>query len=275
MKRPLFSIIIVCLNPGKKLQETFESVKHQTFRDYEILIKDGESEDGSVAQLAAVEEELLESPVSPYLKIVSQKDTGIYDAMNQAVSMAQGEYLLFLNCGDKFYDEKVLEKIATVIQTMPGRGIYYGDTFCEKTADLVAVPRTITGFTCYRNIPCHQACFCHRDLFAEKLFDTVYKIRADYDHFLHCFYRLGTNPLYTGITVAAYEGGGYSESRENKARDKREHELITGEYMSKSELFKYKAIMAATLAPVRTFMAENKALSGVYQGMKRILYGKK
>lgn len=274
MKRVFFSIIIVCLNPGDKLKETFESVKKQTFRDFEIVVKDGMSTDGSVEQLISVEKELMESPVAPCLKVSVQKDKGIYDAMNQAVAMAEGEYILFLNCGDKFYDNKVLEKIADVINDNPGCGIYYGDTFGEKTGDLLASPAKITGFTCYRNIPCHQACFYHRDMFKNKKFDLDYKIRADYDHFLYCFYRNGAKPCHAGITVASYEGGGYSESRENKKRDRLEHEIITKEYMTKSELLKYKTIMAATLAPVRTFIAETPMLSGAYQGLKRAVYKK-
>jgi len=272
MKRTFFSIIIVCLNPRDKLKETFESIKKQTFRDFEVIIKDGGSTDGSVEKLSAEEKELLESPVAPYLKVVSKKDTGIYDAMNQAVAEANGEYILFLNCGDKFYDEKVLEKISSVINGDPGCGIYYGDTFCEKTGDLVAAPTKITGFTCYRNIPCHQACFYHRDMFDDKPFELDYKIRADYDHFLHCFYRKGATPKHAGITVASYEGGGYSESKENKQRDKLEHEIITQEYMTKSELLKYKTAMAATLAPLRTYIADTPALSGAYQSVKRTLY---
>ena len=177
-----------------------------------------------------------------------------------------------MNCGDKFYDDKVLQKIAHVINDTPDCGIYYGDTFCDKTGDLVAAPTQITGFTCYRNIPCHQACFYHRDMFSDKNFEPDYKIRADYDHFLHCFYRKGAKPLYAGITVASYEGGGYSESKKNKKRDKLEHTIITEEYMTKAELMKYKAAMAVTLAPVRKLIADTPALSGAYQGTKRIIY---
>lgn len=272
MKCTLFSIIIVCLNPGDKLKETFESVKKQTFRDFEVIIKDGESTDGSVEKLTTSEKELLESPVAPYLKVVAKKDSGIYDAMNQAVEEASGEYILFLNCGDKFADEKVLEKVTHVIKENPGCGIYYGDTFCEKTGDLVVAPGKITGFTCYRNIPCHQSCFYHRDMFEGKNFELDYKIRADYDHFLHCFYKKSATPKHTGITVASYEGGGYSENKENRKRDKLEHEIITAEYMTKSELLKYKATMAATLAPLRTYIAETPALSGAYQGVKKAIY---
>lgn len=272
MKRTLFSVIIVCLNPGDKLKETFDSVKKQTFRDYQVIVKDGISKDGSVEKLSDDEKELLESPMAPYLKVVTKKDTGIYDAMNQAVAEASGEYILFLNCGDRFYDEKVLEKVASVIDENPGCGIYYGDTFCDKTGDLVAAPTKITGFTCYRNIPCHQACFYHRDMFTDKSFDLDYKIRADYDHFLYCFYKKDVAPKHAGITVASYEGGGYSENKENKKRDKLEHEIITKEYMTQAELIKYKAIMTATLAPLRTFIADTPALSGVYQGLKKAVY---
>ncbi len=274
MKRVFFSIITVCLNSGEKLKETFDSVKCQTFRDFEVIVKDGGSTDGSLVRFTESEKELMESPVSPYIKVVNKTDKGIYDAMNQAISEASGEYILFLNCGDKLYDDKVLEKITSVIEENPGQGIYYGDTFLEKTGDLVPSPRKITGFTCYRNIPCHQACFYHRDMFEKKKFELEYRIRADYDHFLYCYYIKGATPLYAGITVASYEGGGYSESKENRKRDRLEHEIITSEYMTNAELLKYKAAMAATLAPVRSYIANNPALSGMYQNFKKVLYKK-
>lgn len=280
MKNVLFSIIIVCLNPGQKLQKTVASVTRQSFRNFEILIKDGDSTDGAVAQLEHEEKELLDSPMAPYMQVKICKDSGIYDAMNQAIAMAQGEYVLFLNCGDTLYDEQVLKKMAQKIAENPDCGIYYGDTFCEKTKALVAAPGKITGFTCYRNIPCHQACFYHRNLLlgsgdmVAAPFETDYRIRADYDHFLKCFYKLDAKPFYAGLTVASYEGGGFSESRENRKRDKQEHSLITKDYMSKTELFRYKAAMVLTLAPLRRFMAENPLLSGAYHGLKRVLYGK-
>lgn len=281
MKRVLFSIIVVCLNPGEKLRETVASVKMQTFRDYEIVIKDGCSTDGAFTRLLEEEGELLHSPVAPYMKAESRGDSGIYDAMNQAVELAQGEYVLFLNCGDKLYDENVLKRVAKKIAEIPDCGIYFGDTFCEKTKALDASPRKITGFTCYRNIPCHQACFYQRDLLLgteeanHAAFDTDYRIRADYDHFLKCFYRLGAKPVYAGLTVASYEGGGFSESRENRERDRTEHTLITREYMTKTKLFLYKAAMVMTLAPLRRFLAENRLFSGVYHAVKRTLYGKR
>ena len=104
MAEPVFSILVVCLNPGDKLRTTLESIREQTFRNYEVIIKDGLSSDGSLDFVKEVTEEF------PSLRMIRKKDGGIYDAMNQVVQEAEGRYLYFLNCGDKFYHEKVLEE---------------------------------------------------------------------------------------------------------------------------------------------------------------------
>ena len=77
------------------------------------------------------------------------------------------------------------------------------------------------------------------------------------------------------MTVAEYEGGGYSESRENRRRDKEEHQMITRELMGKWERRAYQLVMILTLAPLRRWIANNKALSGVYEKLKSIVYRRK
>lgn len=267
MDTPMFSVIVVCLNAGDKLKQTVNSILAQEYQDYEILVKDGGSTDGSVKLLEK------EPAGREKIRIVEKKDTGIYDAMNQALSEAAGEYVLFLNCGDTFPAQDILKKAASFIQDNPDRGIYYGDTFCEQTGDRVASPREITPFVCYRNIPCHQSCFYHRGLFAEKKYDTAYRIRADYDHFLWCFFKGGARPAYLDMVAASYEGGGYSESKANKKRDKEEHRQITKKYLTGRQLLAYRLIMALTLAPLRRFLAEKTAFSGLYNKWKARLYG--
>lgn len=276
-----FSIIVVCLNPGEKLNQTLDSILQQTYGNYEIVVKDGGSSDKSIEEMRQDER----------IRLFVEKDTGIYDAMNQAVAHTEGDYILFLNCGDLFYDEKVLERVMSLMQensAVTATGveqygeehrrndlcIFYGDTYSEKNAVLITSSPEITGFTCYRNIPCHQSCFYSVKLCKEKPYDLQFKIRADYDHFLWCYYEAKAKMVRMDLTIASYEGGGYSESKENKKRDMEEHRQITRTYMGKGELLRYQLIMALTLVPLRRFLAENKAFSGVYHKLKESMYRK-
>jgi len=284
-----FSIVTVALNPGEKLQKTLDSVFCQTCGDYEIILKDGGSTDGSMDRWKVP----AAAGVDSHVRFYDEPDKGIYDAMNQAVRHAKGDFALFLNCGDVLADETVLERVARFIDREPERGdsfrpcsdeagkadggsgerlVIYGDTFSSKTKAVIVSAPQITGFTCYRNIPCHQSCFYSIDLCREKPYDLRYKIRADYDHFLWCRYRAGARFLHMDFAVSSYEGGGYSESRENMRRDKQEHSAIIREYMTGAELFRYRAVMALTLAPLRRKMADSKVFSGVYHRIKQMMY---
>lgn len=265
MEGPVFSVITVCLNAGEKLKSTVASVLKQDFTDYEIIVKDGGSGDGCLKKL----------PTDGRIRVFCEKDTGIYEAMNQALAHVSGDYVLFLNCGDSLPEKDILRKTADFIRQHPGRGIYYGDTFCERTRSTVASPRRITPFVCYRNIPCHQSCFYAKELFDRKTYDLSYRIRADYDHFLWCVMARGVKPVYMGFVTAAYEGGGYSESRENRKRDGQEHRKIARVYLGKGRVLGCQLVMAATLAPLRRFLAENPRFSGFYQKVKSRLYGNK
>lgn len=355
----MFSIVVVALNPGADLEKTLRSIASQTYPDYEVILKDGGSTDGSMdgwrgcgsmqQESMAVhtgevhseegaekgpekgperglekgpEKVLEEGPEEVYgadfvsqLRLIERPDTGIYDAMNQAVEEVKGEYILFLNCGDTFASEDVLERVSEKIyaasqrtqdntgRILGGDGVqlsaaarraqddasrsvqqertdenfeqpfvFYGDTFSEKKGVLIVAPPKITGFTCYRNIPCHQSCFYSAALCRKKLYDLTYHIRADYDHFLWCFYEGGAKMVSLGFPISSYEGGGFSEKQENKRRDFEEHREITRRYMSSFSLFKYRFIMALTLAPLRRKLAEGSFFSGAYERLKAKLY---
>ena len=261
-KQVFFSVIVVCLNAGDKLSDTVNSILMQNYENYEIIVKDGLSNDGSIEKL----------PVSPKIRLLREKDSGIYEAMNQASCRVQGDYVLFLNSGDTFHHADVLQKTAGFIEHEPGHGIYYGDTYCEQTHTTVASSPEITPFTCYRNIPCHQSCFYKKDLLIKKPYDPKLRIRADYDHFLWCYFKADARPVHMNLVVAAYEGGGYSESKSNRKRDKQEHKQIVKVYMSRGQRMKFAFIMAITLAPLRSFLAEKTPLSGVYNKIKAGLY---
>ena len=122
MQKPFFSIVVVSLNPGERLKNTLDSIWNQTFTDYEVILKDGGSSDGSLQEL--IEDGYFEN--KNQIKIVQKKDKSIYDGMNQAVQEVSGRYVQFLNCGDYFYSETVLEEVAKFI-TEEGKEV----SFCE------------------------------------------------------------------------------------------------------------------------------------------------
>ncbi|MGN0401959.1 MAG: glycosyltransferase family 2 protein [Acetatifactor sp.] len=262
MQRVKFSIIVVCLNAGDELHKTVESILAQSCSDYEIIVKDGGSRDGSVESL----------PALPQIHVAVQEDRGIYDAMNQAVKLATGEYLLFLNCGDYLYDEDVLSKVAEAVGEE--NAVYYGSLYQRRLGTEVYSYREITPFTCYRNIPCHQTCFYHRSLFEERGYDLKYTVRADYEHFLYCYFTRKAKMICMPLIVSSYEGGGFSETKEHIKVSKAEHKEITGKYLTRGQLIRYRAIMLLTLQPLRTFAANHKGISGVYNRIKSAIYRK-
>ena len=285
-----FSIIVVCLNAGERLRRTVESIRRQTEQDYEIVTKDGISTDETTTQFLDALEQAGES--DPRLRVYRQeKDTGIYDAMNQAVEYAGGEYILFLNCGDSFYDDQVLAKVREQIEGRRDTGekqpqdglrhaqkkrlcIFYGNICEQVTGTMVQSNPVLNEFACYRNLPCHQACFYATDLLKKRKFDTKYRVRADYEHFLWCRYEGGAESVYMPVTVAFYEGGGFSETKANRKRSKWEHKEIVAKYMPAVRVLGYRLIMLLTLAPLRTWIAGNPALAGLYQSVKRKVYRK-
>ncbi len=277
-----FSIIVVCLNAGDRLRETVESILRQTERDYEIIIKDGVSEDRATrACLEHYGQSADQGAAAGSIRIYRGQDAGIYDAMNQAVQYVRGDYVLFLNCGDRFYDDEVLAKTKQQIRRMTERDkekkdkaryIFYGDIYERRTNMPVQSNPKIDDFACYRNLPCHQACFYDAALLREKKFDAAYAVRADYEHFLWCYYKGGAVTVYMPVTVALYEGGGFSETRENERRSRREHREIVDRYMPAAAVRKYRLIMALTFAPLRTWIARNPVTAGIYQRIKRKLY---
>lgn len=269
----MFSILVVSLNPGGKLVETVRSVTGQTYKDYEVVVKDGGSRDGSLDQLRDF---LRTEDGGERVWILTQPDSGIYDGMNQATQAARGEYLYFLNCGDLFASEDVLARVAEEIREVSQRAgapkIFYGDILDALRGQVVASNPHMDNFACYRNVPCHQACIYHHSLFAERGYDPAYRVRADYEHFLWSYFRGDANPRYIPVTLASYEGGGFSETPENRRRSAREHREITALYMSRGELLKYRLILLATLAPLRTRMAESPVWSEFYNKCKKGLY---
>jgi len=171
-----FTIITVCYNAQNDIKRTIESVLEQTYAEFQYIVKDGQSTDNTLQIAKGMAED------DARVLIESGKDGGIYDAMNQAVQMAEGEYVFFLNAGDTFHASNVLEQISGQIEG-ENADVLYGDIlFQKKDGSWVKKYRNI-----YRHkwiyllgdCICHQAMFAKKELFEERKFDTNYKICAD------------------------------------------------------------------------------------------------
>lgn len=173
---PLFSIITVTWNAADVIAPTIQSVQRQTSSDYEMLIIDGASSDDT---LAIVNRASIAS-----LRVFSEPDKGLYDAMNKGIDRARGRYLVFLNAGDAFADDTVLARLAVLAADKPG--VIYGQTQLVDASRAVVgkrhltAPKRLTADSFLKGmLVCHQAFVARRDLVQH--YDLKYHYSADYD----------------------------------------------------------------------------------------------
>jgi len=217
---PKCSIITVCYNNREGLRQTAESVKSQTFKDYEFIVIDGGSTDGSA--------ELLNEYAAIITYSVSEKDGGIYNAMNKGIANAGGEYCLFLNSGDWFTDSDVLSR---VFKKDYSEDIIYGDVIrtLGRKKKILRYPDNLSFDNFYQRsaVIHHQAAFIKRTLF-----DTFGKYRedlylnADWQFFFKAIAlgKASTRHIRTVVSVcnALGRSNAYDLSDPRHARDREE-----------------------------------------------------
>ncbi len=260
-----FSVICVCRMAGEKLLDTVGSVMKQDMPDFEMLIKSDGTDEEILPRL----------PGDSRVRVISEPDNGIYDAMNRALSEAVGDYVVFLGAGDRLYDEKVLSEVSEAASREEDTpGIIYGDVIEETTGQKVCPPPVITPFVCFRNVPCHQSCFYKRELLMKHPFVPKYRVRADYEQFLNLVLREKAKTLYIPRLVARYEGGGFSESPEGLKMSRQEHRDITVMYFPGGRLLLYRAYLLLTLAPLRRKLEQSPATTAAYNDIRNKLRGR-
>ncbi|MEO5984833.1 MAG: glycosyltransferase family 2 protein [Ferruginibacter sp.] len=203
------SIITINLNNVAGLQKTMSSVFKQTFKDIEYIIIDGDSNDGSKKLITEKEDKL------SYW--ISEKDSGVYNAMNKGIKKASGKYLLFLNSGDYLVDENILSKVSNELD---GTGIIYGNVF------LIESPRSSwTGVYPSRlsfqhfvdsSLP-HPSSFIKRCVFDEVgYYDERLKIVADWKFFVDAICKFNVSYKHLDLTVSVFSLDGLSSLPANK-----------------------------------------------------------
>lgn len=201
----MISIITVSYNAIATIEGTILSVINQNFENFEYIIVDGGSTDGTVDIIKKYQDKIT--------RWVSEPDKGIYDAMNKGVGMSKGEWVNFMNSGDEFeienfnlfhhafYDKKY--------------GVVYGDVIIKKENVFELVKASPLNQLNYSLNFCHQSSFVRTELLRKNPFSLKYKISSDYDFFLKIFVS-GYNFCYVGCAVSVFEYGGLSSGVSKK-----------------------------------------------------------
>ncbi len=196
------SVITVCYNALLDLKKTVESVLEQTYTDWEYIVVDGASSDGTQDYLQSMTASFSERKI-PF-RWISEQDRGIYEAMNKGVLLAHGDYINFQNAGDGFYGKEALEKFfAHDLES--DKGILFGDTF-----QIYDFGSGIAKYEDYKKdnpiMPfCHQSCFVKNELMKKYRFDESYRVIADHDLFFR-LHQDGVKWQYIEEVVSCYNG---------------------------------------------------------------------
>lgn len=199
LERVLLSIITVCYNADQALVRTMDSVAEQTFRNFEYIIIDGASEDGTL--------QIIHERRAEVDQWISEPDTGIYNAMNKGIKMAKGEYLCFMNAGDCFHAPSTLSDLFASIGSQRPDVLYGQTNLVDNVGNYLrprrlSAPKKLTKRSFLRGmLVCHQSFYPKRDL--APMYDESYRYSSDYDWCLNILGRSRSN-YYSGLVLTDY-----------------------------------------------------------------------
>ncbi|RST85165.1 glycosyltransferase [Aquibium carbonis] len=215
------TIITAVFNREATIAQAIESVRAQTWPDVEHVVIDGASTDGTLGAIEGVRHDAM--------RLVSEPDKGIYDALNKGVALACGDVVGLMHSDDFFAHDQVLAKVAAAFET-PGVLAVYGDLDYVSAADESRVVRRWRSGSFSREklargwMPPHPALYLRREVFERHgAYDTSYRIAADYDAILRYFSRENLHPAYIpDVLVKMRLGGESNRSLGNLLRKSRE-----------------------------------------------------
>jgi glycosyltransferase involved in cell wall biosynthesis len=231
MTNPLISVITVVYNNEKVIERTILSVINQSYANIEYIIIDGASTDKTVDII---------KKYSEYLTYwISEPDKGIYDAMNKGINHIHGKWVIFMNSGDIFHSNKVVENVFH--QNIPDdKLVIYGNTIVDyvsfqKVKIATNPPKLWKGMIFY-----HQSSFTRTDILKKYCFDISYHIAADYNFFISVWNDFGEEVFYkTNIFISCYDFSGLSNTNRIMSLQERRKTLKTKHLLSTTKQFYY------------------------------------
>jgi glycosyltransferase involved in cell wall biosynthesis len=228
----LISVITINYNNEIGLLRTIESVRAQTLKEFEFIIIDGDSNDGS--------EKLIQENEDIITYACSEKDQGIYDAQNKGIRKAKGEYLIFMNSGDSFYESTVLEQFETLYQSHKN-GIIYGNINAVNEASqyFQLQQEKLEDYYWYKHTLNHQATFIKKSLFEEfGYYRTDLKISSDYFFFLSVWVKRPLEFSHFNFTVCNFQLDGISQNEKNDIITRNERKQIQEQLFTEKQIKK-------------------------------------
>lgn len=197
MQNKTVSVITVVFNGAKEIERTIQNILAQTHPFIELIIVDGGSTDGTQA--------IIEKYSGHISRFVSEKDEGIYDAMNKGVALATGRWVNFMNCGDGYASEKTIENIIAFAQ--PGDEFIYGDYIADYGHNGQRFIKAGKPVAPHLMVLSHQSVFATRDLLCKYPFDTHLKICSDPRFYEECWHHKHMFRYYPhAVSVRSHAG---------------------------------------------------------------------
>jgi glycosyltransferase involved in cell wall biosynthesis len=203
------SIITINYNDKEGLKKTIESVINQTWQDFEFIVIDGGSIDGGI--------QVIEQYKDKIDHWVSEPDKGVYSAMNKGIRVATGDFIIFMNSGDCFYNENVLDENEK--QLTGDYDIYYGDYYRVKPNSIrkKTFPEKLSFSFFYSGTLSHQSSFIRRKLFYDIfLYNEDYKIASDWEFFIYAICHKNVPYKYLKTTISNFDFTGISSIAKHK-----------------------------------------------------------
>ena len=216
------SVITVTWNSGKTVKDTLESVRRQKYTVVEHIIKDGGSKDNTLAicedcrKRLYFSDEALDSK-GKTMKVVSEKDGGIYDAMNEGVKLASGDIIGILNSDDFYTSDNVLQKVAEEFQKDEALDAVYGDIHFVKSENLKKCTRYYSSklfrpwLLRFGFMPAHPSFYVRREVYEKYgLYDLQYKTSSDFEWMVRLFAKHHIKAKYLPMDFVTMRDGGES-----------------------------------------------------------------
>lgn len=208
------SVITINRNNRAGLLRSLDSVAQQTSRPFEYIVIDGASDDGS--------RELAQSRQDVVTFLSSEKDEGIYDAMNKGLAHCTGDYVYFLNSGDAFSHAKVLEQLSN---RKPEADLIYGNMIWQSNGEKMVPPPVIDIPLFVLGTLWHPCVFVRREVFSRcGGFDKSFRITGDYEFLLRVLIRYGISYKYYDIDISLFDTGGVSNNPALAEQEKKERQ---------------------------------------------------